>query len=274
MSHKAQDLSLEAQLPALEMLDWFILSGADECTGDSPINWFEISAKSITAPRVKAPERKRIPPTAASQPIISAAETIKKAEMTAQKAASLEELEESLKIFTGCTLKNTAANTVFADGNKSSRIMIIGETPNSEEDRIGFPFLGKEGELLEKMLRAIGLDRAQDYYMTNILPWRPPGNRRPAESEISICMPFIKKHIELFNPQIIILLGGLPSRNLINASEGIIKTRGKWHNYDLGEQKIPMMAIFHPNYLLRQPLSKRAAWKDLQKIKMKIKEIS
>ena len=274
MSADEQALTYKMELSALEMLDWFIEAGADEATESSPINWFEISAKAVKSAPSQTPKHNIRPAAALAQPMISAAEIIKQANTVSKKSVTLEGLEKNLKNFVGCTLKNTAANTVFADGNKSSQIMIIGEAPTSEEDRTGRPFLGQSGELLEKMLHAIGLERSNDYYLTNILPWRPPGNRKPTETEISICMPFVKRHIELFAPKMIILLGSLPLRNLIHQDHGVLKSHGKWYDYNLEDKKVPLMAIFHPNYLIQQPAAKKAAWKDLQEIKTKIEEIS
>jgi len=170
-----------------------------------------------------------------------------------------------------CPLKKSAIQAVFADGNSSSKIMLIGEAPGAEEDKYGLPFVGKAGQLLDKMLLAIGLNRKK-VYISNVVPWRPPGNRQPTNVEILQCLPFIQKHIEIINPSILILLGGTASKALLTTSQGITKLRGKWHQYNsLGlPNPIITRAIFHPAFLLRSPGYKKQAWEDLLEIQKKI----
>jgi DNA polymerase len=158
---------------------------------------------------------------------------------------------------------------VFADGNPASRIMFIGEAPGAEEDRQGLPFVGRAGKLLDKMMAAIELDRSTAY-ITNVLNWRPPQNRDPAPEEAAMCLPFLRRHIELVNPGIIILLGAVAARHVLGFSEGIMKLRGRWLEYRVGDVMIPVMATLHPAYLLRQPSHKKLAWRDLQAAEKKM----
>jgi DNA polymerase len=178
-------------------------------------------------------------------------------------------LKAALEGFEGCALKRTATHTVFADGNPASRIMFIGEAPGRDEDRIGLPFVGRAGKLLDKMLAAIRLDRSSAY-ITNVLNWRPPENRDPSPEEAAQCLPFLRRHIELVNPGIIILLGAVAARHVMGFSEGIMKLRGRWLEYRAGETMVPVMPTLHPAYLLRQPAHKKLAWRDLQAAEQKI----
>ena len=191
-----------------------------------------------------------------------------------QNIESLNQLEKFIKTSNTCTLKHQALKTVFADGNPFSKIMLIGEAPGAEEDKLGIPFVGAAGQLLNKMLTAIELDR-NSVYITNIVPWRPPNNRAPNSEEILQCLPFIQKHIEIIQPYILILLGGTATKAILSTTQGIIKLRGRWHEYNsLNIKKtIPTIAIYHPAFLLRSPGHKKEAWKDLQEIQKKIKII-
>jgi DNA polymerase len=191
---------------------------------------------------------------------------------TAQSAATLEDLRTALAGFEGCALKATATNLVFADGNPKARIMFVGEAPGADEDRLGKPFVGVSGQLLDRMLACIGLDRGS-VYIANILPWRPPGNRSPTAAEIAICLPFIERQIELVDPQILVLLGGTAAKTLLATSDGIVRTRGKWLSYASPGLPRPVAALatYHPAYLLRSPAQKRDSWRDLLMIKNKLK---
>jgi DNA polymerase len=184
----------------------------------------------------------------------------------ARSARSLEELAALLASFEGCGLRVTAKNLVFADGNPQSRLMLVGEAPGGDEDRIGKPFVGRSGQLLDRMLAAIGLDRTS-VYIANIVPWRPPGNRTPTPQEVAICRPFIEKQIELADPDILVCLGGPSAQTLLSIKEGILKTRGRWFPYQTGRREIRAFATLHPAYLLRQPLQKRLAWRDFRALK-------
>mgnify|MGYP002833131588 CR=1 FL=1 len=186
------------------------------------------------------------------------------------KSSNLNELKDEIVNFSGCSLQKTSTNFVFSDGNSKSKVMVIGEAPGEEEDKTGKPFKGKAGILLDKMLSAIGQNR-NNTYITNIIFWRPPGNRNPTEEEINICLPFVLKHIEIINPKVLILAGAIAAKAVLKESRGIIELRGKWHNLPISKStNIKTMPIFHPAFLLRQPSRKKEAWEDLKKIKKEI----
>ena len=182
-----------------------------------------------------------------------------------RNAASLDELRAMLNDFTGCGLRATATQLVFADGNPQARIMFVGEAPGRDEDIEGLPFVGRSGKLLDRMIAAIGLDRSKAY-IANVIPWRPPGNRTPTPQETQICLPFIQRQIELVNPDVLVTLGNPSTQTLLSTREGIMRTRGKWFDYDTGTRTIRAMATFHPAYLLRSPSYKRMSWLDLRAI--------
>lgn len=187
----------------------------------------------------------------------------------ARIASTLEELQSAMAGFEGCNLRLSAKTTVFADGNPNSRVMMVGEAPGRDEDIQGLPFVGRSGQLLDRMLAAIGLDRT-NVYISNVIAWRPPGNRTPTPLETEICRPFIERHIELARPDILVLLGGASAKTLFNTSDGILRMRGKWRKYSCGEHEIDAIAMLHPAYLLRQPAQKSLAWQDLVKLKIRL----
>jgi DNA polymerase len=207
------------------------------------------------------------------QPLALETDTIGRAMELAAAANSLAELKIALESFDGCPLKKTATNTVFADGNPDHRIMLIGEAPGRDEDRIGKPFVGRAGQLLDKMLAAIHLDRAKNAYITNVINWRPPDNRDPTPEEAAMCLPFLRRHIELVNPGIIILLGAVSARHVMGKTDGIMRLRGKWLEYHVNGAMVPVMPTLHPAYLLRRAADKKLAWRDLQAIEDKIKSL-
>jgi DNA polymerase len=174
-----------------------------------------------------------------------------------------------VRAFEGLALRETATNLVFGDGNPNARVMIVGEAPGADEDRQGLPFVGVSGQLLDRMLACIGLDRSQ-FYITNMLHWRPPGNRKPTTAEITASLPFVERQIELVAPQILVPVGGTAASTLLGASEGITKLRGRWRLYQRPGLEIPALATYHPAFLLRQPGLKRDAWHDLLEIKNKL----
>lgn len=184
---------------------------------------------------------------------------VAEARQCAASATSLDELLTNLLGFEGCGLKRTATNTVFEDGNRGARIMLVGEAPERDEDLQGKPFVGRSGQLLDKILQAVGLDRTT-VYIGNILPWRPPGNRTPTNVEMELCKPFIKRQIELANPELLVFLGTSSAKNLLETTDGILKLRGKWRSYSKAE--IPVMPTLPPAHLLRQPAQKRLVWRD------------
>jgi DNA polymerase len=200
---------------------------------------------------------------------VPSTDNISHAMEAAAACMSLAELKTALENLEGSQLKKNATNTVFADGNPLSRILFIGEAPGFDEDRIGLPFVGRAGKLLDRMLDAIRLDR-KSAYIINVLPWRPPDNRNPEATEVAQCIPFLRRHIELAAPAIIVLLGAVSLRHVLGLGEGIMKYRGRWMEYRIGEQMVPVMPTLHPAYLLRQPAHKKLAWRDLQAVEEKI----
>ena len=235
------------------------------------------SAGRARRPAAAAPVRETAPPgplreTPAATPAVPRSEiapppeaAIAIAREAARTAPTLEALRALLENFDGCALKNTATRLVFADGNPQARIMFVGEAPGRDEDIEGLPFVGRSGKLLDRMIAAIGLDRSKAY-IANVIPWRPPGNRTPTPQETQICLPFIQRQIELVNPDVLVTLGNPSTQTLLSTREGIMRTRGKWFDYDTGTRTIRAMATFHPAYLLRSPSYKRMSWQDLRAI--------
>jgi len=222
------------------------------------------------APPDPSPARRPDPAPVAAAAIPSEA-NVMVAREAASSAKTLDELAAILATFEGCNLRNTATKLVFADGNPEARIMFVGEAPGREEDLQGLPFVGRSGQLLDRMLAAIGLDR-KTAYIANVIPWRPPGNRTPSPQETEICRPFITRQIELADPDILVPLGGAAAKTLFETGEGILRARGKWRDYNTGRTTIRAMATLHPAYLLRQPLQKKLAWRDFLAIKAALGE--
>ncbi|RWK95456.1 MAG: uracil-DNA glycosylase [Mesorhizobium sp.] len=188
----------------------------------------------------------------------------------ATTAATLDELRQHMAAFDGCNLKFTAKNLVFADGNPNAAVMLVGETPERDEDIEGLPFVGRSGRLLDRMLAAIGLDRTSAY-IANVIPWRPPGNRTPTPHETEICRPFIERQIELVNPKVLVNLGGLSANILLDTTEAILRLRGNWRVHTTAAGiAIPAMPTLHPAYLLKNPAHKKLAWRDFLEVKAKL----
>jgi uracil-DNA glycosylase family 4 len=260
-----------------ESLAWHLEAGVDECIGEAPVDRFAESAAAV-APQKPAQRAapKSVTPSAPPAPEKNAAAStseraIENACALAGNAETVAELRAAVDRFEDCGLRKTATNTVFADGNPKARIMFVGEAPGADEDRQGVPFVGVSGQLLDRMLDSIGLDREQ-IYITNIVFWRPPGNRNPSSNEIAACLPFVERHIELVAPDILVPLGGPAAKTLLARSEGITRMRGKWFAYSSPKLAAPIdaMPFFHPAYLLRSPAHKREAWRDLLAIKAKL----
>ncbi|WP_448206093.1 uracil-DNA glycosylase [Azospirillum sp. sgz302134] len=268
-------------------LRWHTDIGCDEAIGDEPMDWASFASRPTvsrapvsesggTRPAMPATPRTAFAPApasfapSASQPL-GASEAGASARARAKEARSLSELEAALRDFDGCPLKATAMNTVFADGNPSAPVMLIGEAPGEDEDRQGKPFVGVSGKLLDRMLAHIGLDRTK-VYISNILPWRPPGNRSPTQAEIAACLPFLERHVELIGPKVLVPLGGTSAKTLLNRAEGITRLRGQWFDYASPglPGPVPVIPMLHPAYLLRNPIAKREAWRDLLALKQKI----
>ncbi|ACJ00547.1 uracil-DNA glycosylase [Rhodospirillum centenum] len=267
--------------------------GADEAVNDRPTDWTAIAARgravgpetdrpsAAVPPRAPGPARPGAarpaasgPATAgavsASPPPLGAAESSQTARAAAAAAATLPELKAALAAFEGCALRHTATSLVFADGDPAARVMLVGEAPGEQEDRQGRPFVGPAGLLLDRMLAAIGLDRRADtpdraVYITNVVNWRPPGNRSPTDGEIAACLPFVQRHIDLVNPAVLVFLGGISAKSLLQRTEGITRLRGRWFDYASPglSRPLPALPMLHPAYLLRNPAAKREAWKDL-----------
>ena len=256
-----------------QLLAFYLEAGVDCALADEPVDRLA-EPDMVAAPviRESAPPRairEIAPPPMAAVPrseITPAPEAaIASAREAARTAPTLEVLRALLEDFDGCTLKSTATRLVFADGNPEARIMFVGEAPGRDEDIEGLPFVGRSGKLLDRMIAAIGLDRSKAY-IANVIPWRPPGNRTPTPQETQICLPFIQRQIELVNPDVLVTLGNPSTQTLLSTRDGIMKTRGKWFDYDTGTRTIRAMATFHPAYLLRSPSYKRMSWQDLRAI--------
>jgi uracil-DNA glycosylase len=262
---------------ALALLQWQIEMGADEAIGEIAPN----RLAPPPAPVVARPAPPRSPAAATAASIAppraladSAAEPAQSARALAAQAESIEALAALIAGFDACPLKRTATNTVFADGNPAAPVMIVGEAPGADEDRIGKPFVGRAGQLLDRMLAAIGLDRT-GVQITNVIYWRPPGNRKPTAAEIAACLPFVFRHIVFSRPKVLVLAGGTAASSLLDAADGITRLRGRW--FDLAvpglDATLPTLPMFHPAYLLRSPERKREAWRDLLALKAKLAEL-
>jgi len=267
----------------LSTLNWLVEAGADEAVADAPVNRLVAKAAASVSPGaatqkvapLAAPQpRPATPrPAPARAPLPLEGDAIGSAQAAAASANTLAELKAALEAFDGCALKRTATNAVFADGVAEGRVMLIGEAPGRDEDRIGKPFVGRAGQLLDKMLASIGLDRKTNAYITNVINWRPPDNRDPAPEEAAACLPFLRRHIELADPAVIILLGAVAARYVVGVNDGIMKLRGRWMEYRVGDRMVPLMPTLHPAYLLRQPAHKKLAWRDLQAIQTRIQSL-
>ena len=262
-----------------DALRWHIEMGVDELIDDQPIDRYAAAAIPRAAVAVPSPSANSQParPAASASPgqPLAPSEGARDAIAIARDANSIEDLRERLETFEGCALKFTATNTVFADGDPASDVMFIGEAPGVDEDRQGLPFVGASGQLLNRMLSALGRERTS-IYISNILFWRPPGNRSPTAAETAACLPFVQRHIELARPKVLVFLGGSSAKTMLDRTEGIMRLRGKWFDYmseELGTP-IPAMPTFHPAFLLRQSAQKREAWRDFLAIQEKLEEIA
>ncbi|MCQ0091766.1 uracil-DNA glycosylase family protein [Roseovarius sp. M141] len=244
------------------LLEWQVELGADEAIGDVPVNRYEVQAK---APQVVAltggPAAKVAPVAATGGGAVAAARK------AAEGAGDLEELRAALAAYEHCDLKRGARNLVFSDGVPGARVMIIGEAPGREEDRAGRPFVGRAGQFLDRMLGAIGLSRAENVYITNVMPWRPPQNADPKPDEIEMMRPFVERHVALAKPDILILMGNTSCQTVLG-KQGITRLRGQWDE----AWGTPAMPMLHPAYLLRMPGAKRAAWADLLAVQARLHE--
>ncbi len=288
-------------------LEWYVENGVDEALGDEAVDRTKIAAPntiSIFHNNVEgqsvasgAGAREGDPvsnilaaargPSSATQDQTPLGASDARAESVklAQEANTLEELREAIAEFEGISLKKTATNLVFCDGNPKAPVMLIGEAPGADEDRIGKPFVGQSGQLLDKIFQCIGLDRteedpAKSLYMANILNWRPPGNRTPSPGEVEASLPFIERHIQLAQPKILVFCGGVSAKALLGSTDGISRMRKLWHGYQpqtpelKSESKIiSAIATYHPAYLLSTPSQKKAVWADMLMIQQKREEL-
>jgi uracil-DNA glycosylase family 4 len=252
-----------------QLLAFYLEAGVDCALADAPVNRMSdptgVATATESVPRKPLRAAPAAIPPARGEAALAPEAAINSAREAARTAASLDALRALLETFDGCALKHTATRLVFADGNPQARVMFVGEAPGRDEDIEGLPFVGRSGKLLDRMLAAIGLDRSSAY-IANVIPWRPPGNRTPTPQETQICVPFIQRQIELVNPDVLVTLGNPSTQTLLSAREGIMKTRGKWFDYDTGTRAIRALATFHPAYLLRSPSYKRMAWQDLRSV--------
>jgi DNA polymerase len=254
----------------LATLDWLVEAGADEAVAEAPVNRLTAKAPpAVPEPATPPMPSRSAPARPAAIPAASAptGDAIGTAQSLAAAATSLAELRTAVESFEGCPLRRGATTPVFADGTDLAPVMLIGEAPGREEDRVGKPFVGRAGQLLDKMLASIGLDRTRNAYITNVINWRPPNNRDPTPDEAAQCLPFLRRHIELAQPKLIILLGAVAAHHVVGNSDGIMKIRGRWMEYRVGDRLVPLMPTLHPAYLLRQPAHKKLAWRDLQAIR-------
>lgn len=275
---------------ALALLRLYIEWGADEAIEPTPQSRFGATGGTLPAAApVFRPAPAAAPRQLAEKPASARFEAapslapgkplgpldqaaVASAREAAASAPDLAALRAALERFDGVALRKTATNLVFADGNPAARVMLVGEAPGADEDRLGLPFVGVSGQLLDRMMAAIGLDRTT-FYITNVCFWRPPGNRKPTDAELAAQKPFVERHIELVAPQVLVLVGAAAAQGLLQTTEGITRLRGRWFEYRAGglADPIPTLPIFHPAYLLRQPAQKRETWRDLLWLKSRLK---
>jgi DNA polymerase len=238
------------------LLDWYAAMGVDEAIGEHPVDCF-----AAPAPRPVAP------PRTTPRPRQAATGDVRTTSLA--EALTLAELEALAGAFEGCALKRTAKSLCFARGRDDARLMLIGEAPGRDEDLRGKPFVGRAGQLLDRMLAAIGLTE-EHVYITNTVYWRPPGNRTPTPAEVEACAPFLARQIALLSPEVIVLLGGAATKTILGITEGVMRLRGKWLSYPSAGRDIATLATLHPAYLLRNPEDKRLAWRDLLAVKERL----
>ena len=280
------DAMSSTALPELRAwLDWYRVMGVDEVIGEQPVDRLVPEARAGRHGAAAGTAQPALPaavvggagsparrPPAQAHLLQSAGSAAASAREIAAACHDLAMLEAAAGEFDGCALRETALNLCFADGGPDAEVMLIGEAPGAEEDRLGKPFVGQSGKLLDKMLATIGVQRSS-VYITNVIYWRPPGNRSPTQAEIAACQPFLERQIELLKPKIIVFLGGIAARGLLGVKEGVTKLRGRLFVYTTADGvRIPAMVTFHPAFLLRQPGQKRLAWRDLLALKQKLEE--
>ena len=259
---------------AANALRWLAEMGADEIIGEAPVDRTTASAAAVVEEPMAPVAAAKLAPAAATPPRPAAALTAAAA-ADVRRLHSLAGIEAALSQFDACPLKKTATRLCYADGNPKARVMLVGEAPGRDEDIEGKPFVGRSGQLLDRMLAAIGLsrnatERETSAFITNVIFWRPPGNRTPTEAETLMCLPFVLRTIELQNPDFIVCLGATPAQRLTGRTDGILKLRGKWLTANVSGRNIPLLPTLHPAYLLRQPNQKRLAWRDLLSLRQRL----
>ena len=257
---------------ALALLAWSIEMGADEAIAEAPLDRLAASPADGGAADVAPPRASVVaPPQALAESLAEAAQS---ARLIASRAETVEALGRAIAEFDGCALKRTATNTVFIDGNPQAPVLLLGEGPGAEEDRTGRPFVGRAGQLLDRMLAAIGLDRA-GVLISNVVYWRPPGNRTPSAAEIAACLPFVMRLVALVHPKVLVLLGGTAAQALLPQGQGITRLRGRWFELAVPglDEPVPTLPMFHPSFLLRTPEKKREAWRDLLALKARLEAL-
>jgi DNA polymerase len=260
---QSDPVSLAAPDQLLAALDWYRAAGVDLAVGEEPVDRFAASA---------APSRARPAAVAAPAPVSAPAVALSLSADPSETAAlaagarTLEELRAVMDAYEGCSLKKRATQLVFADGNPEAEIMLVGEGPGEQEDLQGKPFVGRAGQLLDRMLASIGLDRTK-VYIANMVPWRPPGNRDPTPEEMALCTPFLLRQVELVAPKFLVTLGNVPTKSLFQTGNGITRMRGQWRDLTVGNHPVRALATLHPAYLLRTPASKALAWRDMLSLK-------
>jgi uracil-DNA glycosylase len=258
-----------------DILRYYADAGLDFPMEETSRNWLEAVAETPPMAPLQMPAAAPARTIMPSRPPLAVPDeaAVALAREAARQSPDLETLRQQLESFEGCSLKFTAKNLVFSDGNPQARIMLVGEAPGRDEDIEGRPFVGKAGQLLDRMLSAIGMDRTQ-VYIANVIYWRPPGNRTPTPMETEICRPFIERQIALVDPEILVFLGNVSTKCLLPKAEGILRMRGNWTEWTIpGGRTIPALPMLHPAYLLRQPAQKKLAWRDLLSLKAKAREL-
>lgn len=253
----------------MALLEWYRAAGVDFAVGEEPVDRFAASvvpsrARPAIAPAAPIAGQPAPPPVAAVPLSLTADPSETRA--IAAAAPTLEALRAAMDAYDGCTLKKRATQLCFADGNPEAEIMLVGEGPGEQEDLQGKPFVGRAGQLLDRMLAAIGLDRTK-VYIANMVPWRPPGNRDPSPEELALCTPFLIRQVELVAPKLLVTLGNVPTKALFGTTQGITRMRGQWKELDIGAHRVNSLATLHPAYLLRTPASKAMAWRDFMSLK-------
>lgn len=253
----------------MALLDFYRAAGVDVALEEDPIDRFARSA-APTRQRPAAPPQPAPPP--AERPIATALSADPaESRALAARAQTLDELRQLMDGFDGCGLKKRATQLCFADGNPEAEIMLVGEGPGEQEDLQGKPFVGRAGQLLDRMLAAIGLDRSK-VYIANMVPWRPPGNRDPSAEELAQCAPFLIRQVELVAPKLLVTLGNVPTKSLFDTQAGITRMRGQWKEIAVGEHRVKALATLHPAYLLRTPSAKALAWSDMLSLKRAVED--